>query len=93
MSLPKDIKRAVREDVRRAIDRPVSVSGVEVEAGRVRAVRFKDQLPTDTLMLADNHHMLHGRTTYTDERRHLIRIRISDVPNAERIGPSGVVRD
>jgi hypothetical protein len=57
------------------------------------AVRFKDQLPTDTLMLADNHHMLHGRTTYTDERRHLIRIRISDVPNAERIGPSGVVRD
>jgi hypothetical protein len=57
------------------------------------AERFKDQLPTDTLMLADNHHMLHGRTTYTDERRHLIRIRISDVPNAERIGPSGVVRD
>jgi alpha-ketoglutarate-dependent taurine dioxygenase len=57
------------------------------------AVRFKDQLPTDTLMLADNHHMLHGRTTYTDERRHLIRIRISDIPNAERIGPSGVVRD
>jgi hypothetical protein len=57
------------------------------------AVRFKDQLPTDTLMLVDNHHMLHGRTTYTDERRHLIRIRISDVPNAERIGPSGVVRD
>jgi alpha-ketoglutarate-dependent taurine dioxygenase len=57
------------------------------------AVRFKDQLPTDTLMLADNHHMLHGRTTYTDERRHLIRIRISDVPNAQRIGPSGVVRD
>ena len=58
-----------------------------------RAARFKDQLPTDTLMLADNHHMLHGRTTYTDERRHLIRIRISDVPNAERVGPSGVVRD
>jgi alpha-ketoglutarate-dependent taurine dioxygenase len=57
------------------------------------AERFKDQLPTDTLMLADNHHMLHGRTTYTDERRHLIRIRISDIPNAERIGPSGVVRD
>jgi hypothetical protein len=44
-------------------------------------------------MLVDNHHMLHGRTTYTDERRHLIRIRISDVPNAERIGPSGVGRD
>jgi alpha-ketoglutarate-dependent taurine dioxygenase len=57
------------------------------------AVRFKEQLPTDTLMLADNHRMLHGRTTYTDERRHLIRIRMSDAPNSQRIGPSGVVRD
>ena len=59
----------------------------------VSAVRYKRQLPTDTLMLADNHRTLHGRTTYTDERRHLIRIRMSDVPNAQRIGPSGVVRD
>lgn len=57
------------------------------------AVRFKEQLPSDTLMLADNHRMLHGRTTYTDERRHLIRIRMSDAPNSQRIGPSGVVRD
>ncbi|SHN39587.1 Taurine dioxygenase, alpha-ketoglutarate-dependent [Duganella sacchari] len=57
------------------------------------APRFMEQLPTDTLMLADNHRMLHGRTTYSDERRHLIRIRMSDVPNAQRIGPSGVVRD
>ncbi|NYE60426.1 alpha-ketoglutarate-dependent taurine dioxygenase [Duganella sp. 1224] len=57
------------------------------------ATRFMEQLPTDTLMLADNHRMLHGRTTYTDERRHLIRIRMSEVPNAQRIGPSGVVRD
>lgn len=57
------------------------------------AARFMEQLPTDTLMLADNHRMLHGRTTYTDERRHLIRIRMSDLPNAQRIGPSGVVRD
>jgi len=63
------------------------------DVAETKAARFKDQLPTDTLMLVDNHHMLHGRTTYTDERRHLIRIRISDVPNAERIGPSGVVRD
>ncbi|MGV7207238.1 TauD/TfdA family dioxygenase [Oxalobacteraceae bacterium A2-2] len=58
-----------------------------------RAARYKEQLPADTLMLADNHRMLHGRTTYEDERRHLIRIRISDLPNARRIGPSGVVRD
>jgi alpha-ketoglutarate-dependent taurine dioxygenase len=57
------------------------------------APRFMEQLPTDTLMLADNHRMLHGRTTYTDERRHLIRIRMSDLPNAQRVGPSGVVRD
>jgi alpha-ketoglutarate-dependent taurine dioxygenase len=63
------------------------------EAAETGAERFIEQLPTDTLMLVDNHHMLHGRTTYTDERRHLIRIRISDVPNAERIGPSGVGRD
>jgi len=57
------------------------------------APRFKEQLPDDTLMLTDNHRMLHGRTTYEDEQRHLIRIRISDIPNAQRIGPSGVVRD
>lgn len=57
------------------------------------AARFSAQLPTDTLMIADNHRMLHGRTTYTDEQRHLIRIRMSAIPNAERIGPSGVVQD
>jgi alpha-ketoglutarate-dependent taurine dioxygenase len=57
------------------------------------AVRFREQLPDDTLMLVDNHRMLHGRTTYTDERRHLIRIRMSDLPNTQRVGPSGVVRD
>lgn len=58
-----------------------------------RATRADDHLPDDTLMLIDNHHTLHGRTNYEDEARHLIRIRISDVPNAERIGPSGVARD
>ena len=63
------------------------------EVAEHSAPRFKQQLPTDTLLWADNHRMLHGRTTYEDERRHLIRIRMSDVPNAERIGPSGVVRD
>lgn len=63
------------------------------EAAETGAARFEEQLPDDSLMLVDNHHMLHGRTTYTDDSRHLIRIRISDVPNAERIGPSGVARD
>lgn len=72
--------------LRRAID-------MMNHAAEHAAPRLMRQLPTDTLLLVDNHHVLHGRTTYEDERRHLIRIRISDVPNAERIGPSGVVRD
>lgn len=82
-------------DARPDLDTPELRAALAVmnDAAEHGAERFKDQLPTDTLMLADNHHMLHGRTTYTDERRHLVRIRISDVPNAERIGPSGVVRD
>jgi hypothetical protein len=82
-------------DARPDLDTPALRDAVELmnEAAETGAERFIEQLPTDTLMLVDNHHMLHGRTTYTDERRHLIRIRISDVPNAERIGPSGVGRD
>jgi hypothetical protein len=77
------------------MDTPALRDAIEVmnHAAEHAAPRFMQQLPTDTLLLVDNHHMLHGRTTYEDERRHLIRIRISDVPNAERIGPSGVVRD
>jgi alpha-ketoglutarate-dependent taurine dioxygenase len=74
---------------------PELVEAIEIMhcVAEQEAARFMEQLPTDTLLLADNHRMLHGRTTYSDERRHLIRIRMSDVPNAERIGPSGVVRD
>lgn len=74
---------------------PELVEAIEIMhcVAEQEAARFMEQLPTDTLMLADNHRMLHGRTTYSDERRHLVRIRMSDVPNAERIGPSGVVRD
>ena len=47
----------------------------------------------DTLLWADNHHTLHGRAIYTDPERHLIRIRISNTPNARRIGPSGISAD
>ncbi|WP_343729529.1 TauD/TfdA family dioxygenase [Duganella sp.] len=74
---------------------PELVQAVEIVhcVAEQEARRYMEQLPTDTLMLADNHRMLHGRTTYTDERRHLIRIRMSTVPNAERVGPSGVVQD
>lgn len=73
-----------------ALRRAVETMHAIVEGG---AARFEDHLADDTLMLIDNHHTLHGRTTYADEDRHLIRIRISDIPNAERIGPSGVARD
>ncbi len=58
-----------------------------------RAPRFHRQLPDDTLLWADNHHTLHGRAVYSDPGRHLIRIRISNTPNARRIGPSGISAD
>lgn len=58
-----------------------------------RAPRFHRHLPDDTLLWADNHHTLHGRAVYTDPGRHLIRIRISNTPNAHRIGPSGISAD
>ncbi len=77
------------------LDTPALRRAVELmnQVAEHDAPRFSEQLPTDTLLLVDNRHMLHGRTTYEDEGRHLIRIRMSDLPNAERIGPSGVVRD
>jgi hypothetical protein len=58
-----------------------------------RAPRFDRRLPDDTLLWADNHRTLHGRARYTDPGRHLIRIRISNTPNARRIGPSGISAD
>ncbi|MBV8470275.1 MAG: TauD/TfdA family dioxygenase [Burkholderiaceae bacterium] len=58
-----------------------------------QAPRFERQLPDDTLLWADNHRTLHGRGTYTDPARHLIRIRISNTPNADRVGPSGIAAD
>lgn len=57
------------------------------------APRFERHLEDDTLLWADNRRMLHGRANYSDAHRHLIRIRISTTPNAERIGPSGVGAD
>jgi hypothetical protein len=77
------------------MDSPALRGALELmnEVAEVRAARYKEQLATDTLLWADNHRMLHGRTTYEDEGRHLIRIRMSDIPNAQRIGPSGVVLD
>lgn len=58
-----------------------------------RAPRLERQLPDDTLLWVDNQRVLHGRAMYSDPARHLIRIRISNIPNANRIGPSGLSAD
>lgn len=50
---------------------------------------FKQVLEDDSLLWVDNHHMLHGRTDFTDPDPHLIRIRISQRPNASRAGLYG----
>ncbi|MDO5101694.1 MAG: TauD/TfdA family dioxygenase [Lautropia sp.] len=50
---------------------------------------FKQLLEDDSLLWVDNHHMLHGRTHFTDPDRHLIRIRIAQQPNASRSGLCG----
>lgn len=74
---------------------PALTAALELVNGIVEqhAPRFQRQLPDDTLLWADNHRVLHGRGDYSDAERHLIRIRISSVPNAERVGPSGVAAD
>ena len=45
----------------------------------------------DSLIIADNHVNLHGRTNFQDTERHLIRVRISDVPakNLGRVASAG----
>lgn len=74
---------------------PELVDAVELvnEIVERQAPRFHRRLPDDTLLWADNHHTLHGRAVYSDPARHLIRIRISNTPNARRIGPSGISAD
>jgi hypothetical protein len=37
-------------------------------------------MPDDTLMVCNNHQALHGRTSFQDRDRHLIRVRISHQP-------------
>lgn len=54
---------------------------------------FKHLLDDDSLLWVDNHHMLHGRTHFTDPGRHLIRIRIAQQPNASRTGLCGHTMD
>lgn len=80
---------------RPALDTPALRAALTLlnEVIEQRAPRFCQQLPADTLLWADNHRTLHGRADYRDPARHLIRIRISDLPNAARTGPSGVAAD
>jgi alpha-ketoglutarate-dependent taurine dioxygenase len=42
------------------------------------ADEFRQMLPTDALLVVDNHIALHGRTAFTDQRRRLLRIRFHD---------------
>jgi len=36
-------------------------------------------VPTDGLVIIDNHVSFHGRTSFTDPRRHLLRIRFNEL--------------
>jgi alpha-ketoglutarate-dependent taurine dioxygenase len=40
----------------------------------------KYYMPDDALVICNNHRMIHGRTSFQDRDRHLIRVRISDQP-------------
>jgi alpha-ketoglutarate-dependent taurine dioxygenase len=77
------------------LDGPALRAALELvnEVVETRAPRFCRRLPDDTLLWTDNHRALHGRARYSDPARHLIRIRISNTPNARRIGPSGISAD
>lgn len=80
---------------RPALDTPAVRAALDLlhEVIEQRAPRFCQQLPDDTLLWADNRRTLHGRADYTDAARHLIRIRMANRPNAERVGPSGISAD
>ena len=38
------------------------------------------QMPDDSLLICNNHTMLHGRTSFEDRERHLLRVRLSSQP-------------
>ena len=80
---------------RPALDTPAVRAALDLlhEVIEQRAPRFCQQLPDDTLLWADNRRTLHGRADYTDAARHLIRIRMANRPNVERVGPSGISAD
>jgi alpha-ketoglutarate-dependent taurine dioxygenase len=45
---------------------------------------FRPALPTDGVLIIDNHIALHGRTEFQDSSRHLFRIRFHDPADPER---------
>jgi alpha-ketoglutarate-dependent taurine dioxygenase len=45
--------------------------------GEIRQV-----IPTDGILIIDNHIALHGRTAFTDPRRHLLRLHFHEPPAA-----------
>jgi alpha-ketoglutarate-dependent taurine dioxygenase len=40
-------------------------------------------VPSDGLLVIDNHITLHGRTAFTDPERHLLRLRFHEPPAAQ----------
>jgi alpha-ketoglutarate-dependent taurine dioxygenase len=40
-------------------------------------------IPTDGLLIINNHIALHGRTAFTDPERHLLRLRFHEAPAAQ----------
>lgn len=42
-------------------------------------------MPNDALLICNNHTALHGRTSYQDTQRHLIRVRMSTKPLASKL--------
>jgi alpha-ketoglutarate-dependent taurine dioxygenase len=45
---------------------------------------FRPMVPTDGCIVVENHIALHGRTSFTDQGRHLFRIRFHDPAETER---------
>jgi hypothetical protein len=60
-------------EIRQALDTVIEL--LEHGPDEIRLV-----IPTDGLLLVDNHIALHGRTAFTDPERHLLRLRFHEAP-------------
>ncbi|HEY2202866.1 MAG TPA: TauD/TfdA family dioxygenase [Pseudonocardia sp.] len=61
------------DEVRRAVD-------LVYQQLDARPDEFRAVIPTDGILIVDNHKALHGRTSFTDSRRHLLRARFHKAP-------------